>query len=736
MAVTIAHLSDLHFGMTRQAETWQALKRFLIGFKPDLVLVTGDLADSAQENDINLAARGLADLRDTGLACYVCPGNHDRHLQGISTTGIPWAVGSTATNLIKHIWNKNSKARDPKTRDKAGPVNSAFFDCQFNKLGMVVPEGAAVDLRLPKDAGDTLGAQWRVRLLALDSSSQAEYLAQGFVDPKMLENFRASARYAGPDKEAPDLVIVLMHHHLLPVPALEQPQRQSIGGLFASTILLNAGTVLSTLVDVGADIVLHGHEHAKHLARYGSMIAGRTDLAVIGAASATGAHTEHGSRIEHSAFNAIHLGDELNVTMSEYRYEAGTWKPQPSPQHLLGAVDIRRGRYLRKRANEKYPPAMPSSRVLKQFTYTMSRDAVIRQVTTNCVIRERRFSVETENASGIPYFMGGTVELPSGETVSLAAGEAPMPMRHGNIRVHEQVLTNLATSQAVVRRIEHEIAWLAGGVLTTDDLKRCAASQRDTFRGQGREFVEMVVEESLESLTLAIELPQGFGPRYRSDVDVFIRTPDRELIQRPELCERLRFSGLNRIAVNIPFPMAGYSYLVAWHLPTLPTIDPKHEAIYARILPLARGVAHRIAANLERLARGPTFSVGIYIPAEGSSGLIFRLVGHTAEGLPTTVAPTSNQHPFCSAHWGVPKVVAVAQPGQLTSEELSAGVQANEGGLLVLPLPSFFGTSAPTPGIARVAWPVGQPGDALEDLLLRAAAAVQGSSEQLFDLLR
>ena len=49
MAVTIAHLSDLHFGMKSQTESWRPLTNFLANeLRPDLVLVTGDLADSAQ----------------------------------------------------------------------------------------------------------------------------------------------------------------------------------------------------------------------------------------------------------------------------------------------------------------------------------------------------------------------------------------------------------------------------------------------------------------------------------------------------------------------------------------------------------------------------------------------------------------------------------------------------------------------------------------------------------------
>lgn len=735
MAVKIAHISDLHFGMTGQSEAWGELKRSLLELRPDLILATGDLADSAQDGDMRAASAGLADLRSAGVACYVCPGNHDRKLQGNATSGAPGLMKSAA-NYIFGEWSKRSSARDPAIRGNSGTFNPALFDQYFNNLGMVVPPGAPIDLKLPLRANTEAAAPWRVRLLALDSSAEADYLAQGFIGPTMLRTFRESARFVGADHEAPDLVIVMVHHHLLPVAAIEAVQRQRFEGLFASTILLNAGTVLGALVDVGADLVLHGHEHARHVARYGTLAPEKVELSVIGAASATGANTTEGCQLKHSAFNLIRLGDDLNVTLHEYRYGAGTWSESGRAIHLLGAVDIRRARYLRKRAAEQGPGALPSSRVLKQFTYTTSRDAVIRQVTTNCLIHDRTLKVQSENASGVPFFMGGAVELPSGETVQLP-GRVRMPRANGsNFFSHAQRLDGIPDGHAVARRVEHEILWVAGGVLTSDDLKRCEASRRGSLRDKGREFVEMEVKDSLESLTLAIELPEGHGPQRRGDVDVLVRTPQGDLIERPELSERLRFTGLNRIAVNVPYPLAGYSYLVTWRLPDQPSVDPNLRDLYDRLATLAGTVAFDIAANLATLAPGPKFSVGVYVPAVGAETLTFRLVGHTSDDLPGSVKPASNDHPFCSAHWGVPKILAVDVPGQPTGEEAAFGIQQGEAGMILLPLPSFFGSTSSSPGLARVAWPVQDADNGVQNLLVRAVAAVQGSASRLFGLVR
>ena len=724
MAVTIAHLSDLHFGMGNQANVWDLLVDHLAKrVKPELVLITGDLADSAQTNELEAAANGLKMLKTLGIKCYVCAGNHDRHLQGNAAQGAVQAI----TRPFVKAYTKYVSPKATGSGGSGGEIDATRFDFLFNGLGMLASIGSALDIALPSEED----ARWRIRLLALDSSMEARYAAQGFVTPAMLGTIREAALAQGvSDEKAPDLVVVLIHHHLLPVSSLEAAERQAVNGLFASTILLNAGTVLETLVDVGADLVLHGHEHARHLARYGSIANGRTDLAVIGAASATGAHTNDGCKIENSSFNVIQLGDDLSVTLFEQRYSKGTWETVGGGKPLMGAVDIRRARYLRRQA----PGALPSSRVLKQFTYTASRNAVIRQVTTNCLVEKQQITVETENASGTPYFMGGFVEMPTGGTIPLHPSDIPMRARNGAFE-HVQLLDGLDRERAVVRRIEHEIAWLAGGVLTRDDLTRCGFGGE--IREGGREFVEMDIQQSLESLTLAIELPHGLGPRARSDVEVLVRLPKSgDVMPRPELTERLRFSGLNRIAVNIPFPLAGYSYLVAWRLPDIPAVDPLLSDLYSRMSSLAREAAFDITANLAKLAPGPRFSVGIYIPDAGPNGLGFRLVGHSEEGLPPYVTLHSNQHPFCSAYWGVPKIIFVENPNQPSAEETAFGVQSREAGMILVPLPTFLGGSASSPGIARISWPVQDAGKEVERLLLRAVAAVQGCASRLFDLVR
>ena len=73
---TLAHLSDLHFG--RDAATERAAARIrdvLLAFRPDDVLVTGDVTNRGRADEYERFVRTFAPLGDRMV---VVPGNHDR----------------------------------------------------------------------------------------------------------------------------------------------------------------------------------------------------------------------------------------------------------------------------------------------------------------------------------------------------------------------------------------------------------------------------------------------------------------------------------------------------------------------------------------------------------------------------------------------------------------------------------------------------------------------------------
>ena len=79
---TIAHLSDVHFGKHDPAIV-EALERFLIARRPDLVVISGDFTQRARVEQYRQACRWIERLEAEGLSILAVPGNHDVPLYDI-----------------------------------------------------------------------------------------------------------------------------------------------------------------------------------------------------------------------------------------------------------------------------------------------------------------------------------------------------------------------------------------------------------------------------------------------------------------------------------------------------------------------------------------------------------------------------------------------------------------------------------------------------------------------------
>jgi 3',5'-cyclic AMP phosphodiesterase CpdA len=92
----IIHLSDLHFGAENYKACWQVVEQYLQFLEPDLLLVTGDIADYPSRVIFEEAKHALDSLR---VSYFVCAGNHDRHLKG-----------NVASSLILKVIGKQDAA--------------------------------------------------------------------------------------------------------------------------------------------------------------------------------------------------------------------------------------------------------------------------------------------------------------------------------------------------------------------------------------------------------------------------------------------------------------------------------------------------------------------------------------------------------------------------------------------------------------------------------------------------
>ncbi len=73
---TLLHVSDLHFGRA-DASVLDALHQSLRALKPDLVIVSGDLTQSAEPQEFTAAREFLRAIETHGTRYLAIPGNHD-----------------------------------------------------------------------------------------------------------------------------------------------------------------------------------------------------------------------------------------------------------------------------------------------------------------------------------------------------------------------------------------------------------------------------------------------------------------------------------------------------------------------------------------------------------------------------------------------------------------------------------------------------------------------------------
>ena len=76
MTVQLLHVSDLHFGGHADVAKVEALERMIPDLHPDVVVVSGDLAQRARHGELQ-RGRAFVKLAGNTAPTYVLPGNHD-----------------------------------------------------------------------------------------------------------------------------------------------------------------------------------------------------------------------------------------------------------------------------------------------------------------------------------------------------------------------------------------------------------------------------------------------------------------------------------------------------------------------------------------------------------------------------------------------------------------------------------------------------------------------------------
>ncbi len=296
---TLAHLSDPHVPPLPPAGPGALLNKRFLGYlswrhrrrkvhrpevlerlvadlqaqRPDHVAVTGDLTNLALPAEFEAAARWLEGLGAPEQVTVV-PGNHDAYV------GVPWA---TSWRHWRAYMSSEAEGEDP---------------------------------RPPEDFGDFPLVRRRGPIALVGASSAvptAPGMATGRLGGAQLERLETDLGRLGRD----GCFRVLLIHH----PPLDEATKHR-------KRLLDSAALRALLGRVGAELVLHGHDH---IFSDGEIAGPQTAIPVFGIPSASALGTA-AKPAAHYRLYRIERGPHhwrVAVEARGYREDSGTFQPEP-----------------------------------------------------------------------------------------------------------------------------------------------------------------------------------------------------------------------------------------------------------------------------------------------------------------------------------------------------------------------------------------------------------------------
>lgn len=698
---TVAHISDLHFGMKYQQPIWSSLATYLKNtLKPELILATGDLVDLPRKKYLQEAVNAIKCL---GIRCLVCPGNHDRHWFG----------------------------------------NSIGFLPTFGKF-----EGHFID-HMPGMKGETVPiANGKLRIVSVDTSDHARHFARGFVSEERRQEIIEA--FSNEKTSEASLTILLVHHHLLPVSGLENESQRKRDLLDLVTVA-NAGKVLETLADAQVDLVLHGHEHHFNVARYGTFAGHQREVTIVGAPSATGARTNAGCCQKDASFVCLEFSRDGSIWLVRHQFHAekscalrpGSDLPRSTawgratdaPIRLFSAEALRRSRYHRLGAPKETQP----STVRVHFDFKEDRDIVVSRRQTNFEFDGGVVSVRASNDTGQPSHPEFWVKKDwTTDRVALQPRDDFQHVRgtKGTYVVYADLPDNGGKSYA---EVSAQYVWVGASTLCTHDLDLIDETRRDQFKSDGREFVFVLSRKWISRLTLDVSLPEGFAPPCdSSSVLAYIqRKDDHQALPSPDLTELIHWDRGAHFSLAIDYPEEHVKYFLAWKVPSGPTFDSEAKQFGRFCFENAESLVDDIFGFLKGSFLDFVSEVAIYPTALDSAYPFFSSCFRTAKSetllAPETLDLRDPRSLPAQAWWGKVAVgVSRQDHTAATTDDRSKGLQKGEAGAVLFSISGRLSGEAGLPwAIVRLSWRI-WPAKTLTDQSLRSINSV---SEALSVLL-
>lgn len=274
-AITIAHLSDLHFGVHCDLLQIEALEQVLGDLGADAIVVSGDLSQRARHGEFQ-RARAFLNLARSVAPTLVIPGNHD----------VQW-------------WDSPFGLRGERRK--------------YAKYRLYLGEDLTPVLEIP---GAVIAGALSSYGLAFGSMTWNlnDLTVKGHLPRR--ETDRVRGIFARAPRDAARVLV--MHHNVLP------------GKISRRMGLAHWRDAQRRLKEVGADVVLCGHDHQEG--------AGQVDESL--AISSAGTHSTRMRGGRPSVFNIVQV-DRAAVQIQHYRWEVSTTRFLPSDVHTFARLSPR-----------------------------------------------------------------------------------------------------------------------------------------------------------------------------------------------------------------------------------------------------------------------------------------------------------------------------------------------------------------------------------------------------------
>jgi hypothetical protein len=304
---TVVQISDLHLNRKSNPALLEALTRILAKISPEVLIVSGDVANQPVPWQMNKAANYIfkevcASWKPKYL--LVIPGNHDYKFWGNvglrRLSRIPFEIYFRRSGLEKKFCERLSD----------------YLKLSCNALfwrGSSMRETTTLELLVDQPH---LG----LAIFAINSNTLTEMMAAGKVESHDLQDlFRLADDGTANSNLAFRYKIAVVHHH--PAPIANAPFGAIARIQDSFMIFYNAGLFLHELSRRGFNVVLHGHRHVAGFLRVGCDFQdlGRTVLPVVAAGSATHPRPDdtRGNEI-----NIIEIYDDDTARLEQRFYSA------------------------------------------------------------------------------------------------------------------------------------------------------------------------------------------------------------------------------------------------------------------------------------------------------------------------------------------------------------------------------------------------------------------------------